>query len=116
MTCLARVEAQETQERDAAQLLEGVREIAAPGIPGALTVFGKQAFAVVLGECAGERAPIVAAARQGSTRLVAFSHDGYGNEASAKQLDTGKLLVNALRWASGPKGRAVGGPRVLVWG
>lgn len=116
MSCLARAHAQETQDRDTAQLLEGVQEIAAPGIPGALTVFGKQAFSVLLGECAGERAPIVAAARVGSTRLVAFSHDGYGNEATAKLLDTGRLLVNAVRWASGPKGKAPGGPRVLVWG
>jgi hypothetical protein len=96
--------------------LEGVHEIAAPGIPGALSVFGKQAFPVALGECAGERAPIVAAAHAGATRLVAFSHDGYGSEAAAKSLDTGRLLVNAVRWASGPKGKAPGGPRVLVWG
>lgn len=113
---LARARAQETQERDLAQLLEGVREITAPGIPGALTVHSRQAFAVVLGEHAGERAPVVAAARQGGTRLVAFAHDGYGSEGAAGELDTGKLLLNALRWASGPKGRAIGGPRILVWG
>lgn len=113
---LARVEAQDTQEKDLAQLIEGVSEITAPGIPGGLSVWGKGAFAVVLGEHAGVRVPVVAAARNVSTRLVAFSHDGYGSEGAAKTLQTGALVVNALRWASGPRGKAVGGPRVLVWG
>jgi len=83
-------------------LLEGVKSIAAPGSPGPLCVFGEHAFAVVTGSVKEKRVePVVAAAHWGEGRVVAFGHDGYfGAEALAKD-DTGKLLLNAVRWSSG---------------
>lgn len=96
---------------DRKALLTGITEVAAPGIPGALCVFGREAFALVAGR-AGERyaEPVAAASRLGRGRVVAFGHDGYFGEDALKAADTGALLVNALRWASGGKER----PRVAV--
>ena len=94
-------------------MLEGVAHICAPGSPGAMVAYGKDAFALVVGEFGGARAAVVAAARAGSGRVVGFAHDGYAYRGAAEKFDTGKLLLAALRWAAGGQGRA---PRVLVWG
>jgi hypothetical protein len=87
----------QTLERRA--LIEGVSEIGAPGVPGPLCVFGRDAFPVVAGK-AGENAlaPVVAASQLGTGRVVAFGHNGYlGPETHA---DTGRFFANALRWAA----------------
>ena len=96
-------------------MLEGVERIGAPGSPGAMVAYGKDSFALVVGEVEGARAAVVAAGRAGSGRVVGFSHDGYAYRGAAETLDTGKLLVAALRWAAGSAGRASNAPRVLVW-
>lgn len=107
--------AQDAFEKERAALLEGVAHLNAPGSPGALVAWGKEAFVLVAGENQGARAALVAAARLGSGRLVGFGHDGYTRVDAAKQQDTGKLLVDAVRWAGGNSGRSSAGPRVLVW-
>ncbi len=99
---------------DRAALLEGVVTIGAPGSPGGVTAFGPGAFAVVGGEDGKTAlAPVVAAARFEKGRIVAFGHGGYFESFADK--DTGKLLLNAVRWTAGdakPGKR----PRVAVVG
>lgn len=86
---------------DRAILVEGVAEIAAPGIPGPVCVVGKNAFAVVTGRSEDVPAAIVAAGVAGSGRAVAFGHDGYLGREALQTADTGRLFLNAVRWAGG---------------
>lgn len=95
---------------DSATLLAGVKEITAPGVPGSVCVYGSNAFPVVAGKSGDYAEPVVAAARYGSGRLVAFGHDGYFGADALAAADTGQLLLNAVRWAG--KSEAV--PRVGV--
>ncbi|KAF0243232.1 MAG: hypothetical protein FD180_3497 [Planctomycetota bacterium] len=89
-------------EADAKVLLEGVKEIAGPGVPGTIAAWGAKAFPVVLAGAGGDaHVPVVAAARLGRGRIVAFAHDGYGSAAAQEKGDTGTLMVNAVRWAAG---------------
>ncbi len=107
--------AQDAFEKERAALLEGVATLPAPGSPGALAVWGKDAFVLVAGENQGARAALVAAARIGSGRLVGFGHDGYLRVGAAKEKDGGALILGAVRWAGGNAGRTQAGPRVAVW-
>jgi len=87
---------------DVGALLAGVREIAAPGIPGPLCLFRPSAFAVVLGKTGnGIYEPVVAGARLGRGRVVAFGHTGYFAPSALNTADTGRLMLNAVRWARG---------------
>ena len=98
---------------DVARLLDGVKEIAAPGVPGPLCVFGKQAFPVAVGGGGGAlRQPVVAAARLGKGRVVAFGHTGYFDAMATA--DTGRLVLNVVRWAAGKVGEGDAKPRVAV--
>lgn len=91
-------------ESDAKVLLSGVNEIAAPGIPGSLSVYGKNAQALVVGENRGTAEAVAAFARSGSQpnagRIVAFGHDGYFAPDNLAVGDTSLLLLNAVKWAS----------------
>jgi len=84
---------------DRAALVAGVAEIAAPGIPGPVCVVGKGAFAVVTGRSDGAQAAIVAAGTAGEGRLVALGHNGYLGKDTIATADTGRLWLNAVRWA-----------------
>ncbi len=84
-----------------ASLLAGVTEIASPGAPGPLAVFGDRATAVVAGEFRGVRAPVVAAAAIGPGRVVAFGHTGYLDRDTLAIGQTGVLLRNAMVWSAG---------------
>jgi hypothetical protein len=89
-------------EADLAALRNGVSKIAAPGVPGPLCVFGPKAFPVVVGGVGGGRsAPVVAAAHWGKGRVVAFGHTGYVGRGALEAGDTGRLMLNAVRWAGG---------------
>ena len=88
-------------EGDFAALTKGVSEIAAPGAPGNLCVFGAEAFVVVAGKEGKAQAPVVAAARAGKGRIVAFGHTSYLEAGTLAQADTGKFFDNALAWAGG---------------
>lgn len=96
-------------ESDLARLLDGVHEIAAPGVPGTLCVFGEDAFAVVVGKAGRAVEPVVAACRIGKGRAVGFGHDGYLSRAALEVADTGRLMLNAVRWVGGKPS-----PRVAV--
>ncbi len=85
---------------DRATLLTGVAQIAAPGWPGCLSVYGPDAFVVVTGRDGKTELPVVAAARLGHGRLVAFGHNGYFSVESWDTGDTGRLMLNAVKWLS----------------
>ncbi len=102
-------------DEDMAFLLDGVGRISAPGVPGPLCVFGEKAMPVVVGE-SGEnvREAVVAATRLGAGRAVAFGHDGYFDAGTLATADTGRFMLNAVRWAGGAGPDAKGSPRVAV--
>ncbi len=94
--------APDDHSRDVTELLAGVSAVASPGSPGTLAVFGDAAFPVVAGRVRdGVLAPVIAAARMGSGRIVAFGHTGYFDAAALGTADTGRFVVNAVRWAAG---------------
>ena len=99
LIALASVGAVIAAEGDVKLLLVGVAEIAAPGAPGPLCVYGNQAFPVVTGKVGKFDEPVVAASRTGKGRVVAFGHDGYFNSEALNTSDTAKFMVNAVRWA-----------------
>jgi hypothetical protein len=91
-------------DKDITFMLDGVSEIGAPGVPGPLCVFGPKAFPIVVGKAAeGVYAPVVAAVYAGRGRIVAYGHDGYFSAETLAVADTGRLMVNAFRWAAGPR-------------
>ena len=91
------------QDTDQAALRQGVAEIAAPGLPGPVAVFGPQAFAVVVGRVGkGLSAPVVAASRLGQGRVVAFGHPSYLEKEALDTADTGVLVLNAVHWLARP--------------
>jgi hypothetical protein len=101
-----------TSGKDEAALLAGVSQIAAPGVPGPLCVFGGKAVVVVAGGAGKEvREPVVAAGPMGAGRVVAFGHPGYLEAGALAVGDTGKFMLNAIRWAAG----AGTAPRVAVY-
>jgi len=101
-------------DRDLATLLDGVTEIAAPGVPGPLCVFGDRAFPVIVGGDEKLREPVVAAARSGRGRVVALGHNGYFGPDALASADTSRLMLNAVRWVAGNRGMEDPGPRVAV--
>ena len=106
------------QQDARAALLEGVRSIAAPGTPGGVSVLGQTAFPVVAGPVGGGlQAPVVAAARWGRGRVVAFGHDGYFGTPALRKADTGRLVENAVRWLSAgaaPRVAVINGPQLAA--
>ncbi len=86
---------------DVDALLSGVKAIAAPGTPGPLVVFGESAFAVALWSNGARDEAAVAAARMGKGRVVGFGHGGYFGKAAMDEGDTGRLVLNCVRWAAG---------------
>lgn len=82
-------------------ILEGVHQIAAPGVPGQLAVFGEQAKILVVGASGNFQVPVVAAARWERGKIVAFAHDGYFRKEALETDDTGQLILNAIRWCGG---------------
>ncbi len=92
-------------------ICEGVKKVAAPGLPGSLCVFGPEAFALVTGSAQRDlKLPAIAASRLGKGRLVAFGHDGYFDPGALSAADTATLMLNAIRWAAGKDK-----PRVAVF-
>lgn len=101
-----------TPVEDRSRLLEGVHMVAAPGLPGSLAVYGPTAFPVVVGKADGNtRVPVIAGGRLGKGRVVALAHDGYFNRDALASADTGRFLLDAVRWAAGEEQ-----PRVALIG
>ena len=80
----------QAQSADQATLRQGVTEIAAPGLPGPIAVFGPQAFPVIVGSVdGGLAAPVVAASYLGQGKVAAFGHPGYLEKEALDTADTG---------------------------
>jgi hypothetical protein len=104
-------------ESDVRALLDGVSQIAAPGWPGCLSVYGDQAFAVVAGKANGQAAsPVVAAARHERGRIVALGHNGYFGQEALATGDTGRFMANAVRWLAAGRSGHQTATRVAVQG
>ncbi len=89
-------------EQDLSILLNDVKQIASPGIPGNICVFGSNAFAIVQDrQKTGAGSPVVTAARFGEGRVVLFGHTGYFDVGTLETADTGQLMLNAVRWVAG---------------
>ncbi len=82
---------------EAGALVDGVKTLAMPGVPGNLTVFG-HAFPIVAAESGGRPAPLVGATRVQRGRAVLFGHGYFG--AALKVGDTARFVANVLRWAA----------------
>lgn len=107
--CLSAPTLARASEADRAALLEGVTQIAAPGWPGTMTVYGPEAFAVVCGGAGGKvQSPVVAASRLGQGRIVALGHNGFFNRGSLDVGETGRLMCNAVRWLGASQNPRVG--------
>jgi hypothetical protein len=99
-------------------LIEGVEQIAAPGLPGAVCVFGAGAFPVVVGKDGGQQEAVVAAGTAGASHCVAFGHTGYLDAPAMKIADTGRLMRNVIRWCARgkePKVAGVGVDGLIDW-
>jgi hypothetical protein len=84
--------------QEAAPFVDGVRSIAAPGVPGPIVVFGERAFPVVATQDGGVA---VAAAAWGQGRVAAFGHTGYLEApALTGDDDTALLMRRLLAWAA----------------
>ena len=83
-------------------LLKGVSEVAAPGWPGMLCVFGDDAFTVIAGNANGPiQQSAVAASRLGKGRIVAFGHGSFLLKGALETGQTSRLMLNAVRWLAG---------------
>ncbi len=85
-----------------AALVAGVDTIASPGHPGGVTVFGPDAWPVVM----GGRVPVAAAAEAGggeADRVLALTQGGYVQAGAVGTGDTERFLRNATAWLSGGK-------------
>lgn len=70
---------------DRAQLIEGVREVAAPGSLGSLAVFSTSASALVTGTSdGGADLAVIACGHLGRGRVVVLAHDGYFGEGTVR--------------------------------
>ncbi len=98
--------ADESVDRQA--LLNGVKVIDAPGIPGPLCVAGEKAFVVLAATLGKSQQPVIAAGYMGKGRVVVFGHNGYFGRQSLAVADTGTLMLNAVRWAGGRASPRVG--------
>lgn len=86
----------------AAELLEGVKEISRPGVPGSLALLSETSWPVVAGRVEGYEEPVVGAARWQKGRIVAFAHGGFLGEGAFKQQGLERLLLNSIKWATRP--------------
>lgn len=96
------------------ELTKGIKTISSPGTPGRITVFGDDAFAVVVGKVDENSVQAaVAAGTLGKGRVVAFSHEAYlSNMESVGEGDTVSFLKNSIHWASGGKQN----PKIVIMG
>ena len=102
-----------SEPSDLALLLNGVDEIAAPGIPGPVSIFGEKAFPVIVGGYGSSFAPVVGAARMEKGRIVALGHNGFFGGGALKVGQTGKLVLNAIHWLGSGKPKKKTGPSEL---
>ncbi|MDR1270678.1 MAG: M60 family metallopeptidase [Planctomycetaceae bacterium] len=98
-------------------LTDGVEGIAPTGVPGPLCVFGKNAAPILAGKEGNSLAPLLAAAKFGKGRVIAFGHGGYlSKELLTQKYGSKRLVSNIVRWlAAGnqsPRIAVVGSPEL----
>ena len=86
------------KENPRAAIIEGVKTIAVPGVPGPLCVFA-DAFVVATADVDGVPAPIIAAASLGKGHLVALGHEGYFSKSTLATGDTELLIKQLIQYA-----------------
>lgn len=89
-------------------ILAGVGEIAAPGVPGTIALWGDAAEVIVAGLEDGRDVPVVAVSTMGKGRVVLLGHSGYLDDRALIYGDTGRMLTNAVSWAAGSSKPKVG--------
>jgi len=102
--------AEQTEKQDLAFLLDGVNTISGPWWTGMLMVLGEQSFPLVCDSPDGPAEPVVAAARMGKGRAVAFADARYLGKAFLTTPEGGKLISNAVRWSAGEKAEKSASP------
>lgn len=93
---------------EAAQLRSGVSRINAPGLPGPVSPFGPDAFAVAVGKQGNARLPLVAATRFGQGRAMAFGKGEFFDAGALRDGDNAVFLANCLVWAAAKDQPVVG--------
>ncbi len=91
-------------------LLEGVRSLDCPGVPGGLALWADGAVPLATGRLGAVSVPFAAAGFQGKGRVVALGHDGCLTDEALAHGDARRLLTNAVAWLA-PAARP---PRVGV--
>jgi len=90
-----------------------VHAIGRSGVPGPVSVFGPEAFAVVAGAATGDvHEAVIAATHVGQGRVVAIGHAGILSREQLQRVDTAQFVFNAIRWTSGNPQRSVRHVRV----
>ncbi|MBL8963555.1 MAG: M60 family metallopeptidase [Phycisphaeraceae bacterium] len=89
-------------------LLDGVGRIAAPGVPGTISVWGAEGSVIVAGIEGGGEVPVVATSRLGLGGVVLFAHSGYLGKDALHHADTGRLMARAVRWSASKETPRVG--------
>src|SRR3954471_24553254 len=89
------------QERNdpRAKIIEGVKTIAVPGVPGPLCVYG-DAIVIATAPMGGAPPPIIAAGAIGKGRMVAFGHESYFSREALMTADTKRLVRQAVEYAA----------------
>ena len=64
-------------DADRAEIIGGVTQVAAPGTPGLMAVYGENAFVVFSTGKPGKEMPVAAAARYGKGRVFGVAHSSY---------------------------------------
>ena len=89
------------------KLLDGVKSIPKNGAPGPVAIFGQFAFPVIAANADGKsELALAAAAGYGKGRALIFGHNGY--VGSPADEDTGKLLINAVKWCGNSEKPTIG--------
>ncbi len=92
-------------------LTEGVEALGQAGVPGPLVVFGEKAFPVVVAATNdGGAEALVAAARFGKGRVVAFGHGGY---LDPRRKGMAAFLPRLVAWLA-PRREGSTAPRVVA--
>ncbi|MCK5804901.1 MAG: M60 family metallopeptidase [Lentisphaeria bacterium] len=97
-----------TLAEDLAVLRQGVSAVNASGIPGPVSAFGPEAFAVVVGRDGNARLPVVVATRYGKGRAMAFGKGEFFTSGALEDADNLRFLTNSFAWAGGVPNPKVG--------
>lgn len=77
---------------------DGLRQIASPGIPGTLAVWGENAHVLIPANAdGGVQVPLVAIARYGNGHIAALTHSSYASGESMRG-DTASLVRKLITW------------------